>query len=252
MRGITDASAALGQTYATDEFGVPTLTEGSRTQPFGFTGEQRDPETGLVYLRARMYDPQLGRFPQRDEWWGSADDPPSLNTQTYVGNNPLNWVDPSGYGKLGIAIRALRETLVRGRHLFVAGRQVSMQQAQWIRRAGGNVQVFGGTATGRAKVARQLERGAFPKGDVMHHAPAVDSPAFRPHFQTRGVQGHTFHGFIPLFAGGSRVLDKLTVSHYTSGWPGLLKHLGTVVDFFNALSDLKDVLDIGIEVFGED
>jgi RHS repeat-associated protein len=35
-----------------------------------FTGEQQDSESGLVYLRARMYDPQIGRFLQRDPFTG--------------------------------------------------------------------------------------------------------------------------------------------------------------------------------------
>jgi RHS repeat-associated protein len=52
-------------TYRTDEFGVLTATTGSSTQPFGFTGEPRD-GTGLSYLRARYYDPGLGRFMGRD------------------------------------------------------------------------------------------------------------------------------------------------------------------------------------------
>ena len=35
-----------------------------------FTGEQYDPETGMYYLRARYYDPEIGRFITRDTWPG--------------------------------------------------------------------------------------------------------------------------------------------------------------------------------------
>ncbi len=40
-----------------DEYGNITSSQGSITQPFQYTGEQYDPETGLVYLRARYYEP---------------------------------------------------------------------------------------------------------------------------------------------------------------------------------------------------
>ncbi|MCC6629394.1 MAG: RHS repeat-associated core domain-containing protein, partial [Chloroflexi bacterium] len=84
------------QTQRTDEFGAPQAGQGSSGQPFGFTGEQRDGETGLVYLRARLYDPQLGRFVQRDPVVGRGQQPQSLNRFAYVQNNPTNAVDPSG------------------------------------------------------------------------------------------------------------------------------------------------------------
>ena len=57
VRIITDSTGSVVQTYQTDEFGIPLLAQGTSTQPFGYTGEQRDPEDGLVYLRARLYDP---------------------------------------------------------------------------------------------------------------------------------------------------------------------------------------------------
>jgi RHS repeat-associated protein len=63
VRALTDASGTLMQTYQTDAYGVPTQTQGTSTQPFGFTGEQRDAETGFVHLPARMYDPHTARFP---------------------------------------------------------------------------------------------------------------------------------------------------------------------------------------------
>jgi YD repeat-containing protein len=59
VRAVTDSSANVVKTYQTDEFGVPVLTQGTSTQPFGFAGEQVDSEDALVYLRARMYDPAL-------------------------------------------------------------------------------------------------------------------------------------------------------------------------------------------------
>ncbi|NIN67647.1 MAG: hypothetical protein GTO63_23685, partial [Anaerolineae bacterium] len=61
-----------------------------------FTGEQRDWETGLYYLRARYYDPEIGRFLAQDPLRGSQLHPQTQNRYPYVGNNPTNWLDPTG------------------------------------------------------------------------------------------------------------------------------------------------------------
>ena len=55
--------------------------------------------TGLVYLRARMYDPSLGRFLQRDPFPGLIAAPGSLHRFAYVGNNPLRFTDPGGLSR---------------------------------------------------------------------------------------------------------------------------------------------------------
>ena len=85
------------QTYLTDAWGVPQGTQGSwSTQPFGFTGEQWDAETGFVHLRARYYMASLGRFVSRDAVFGMKQAPGTLHRYGYAGNNPVNWTDPSG------------------------------------------------------------------------------------------------------------------------------------------------------------
>ncbi len=65
------------------------------TTEWSFTGEQNDPN-GLVYLRARYYDPAIGRFVSRDPFPGLAEVPQSQNPYAYVLNNPCNLVDPWG------------------------------------------------------------------------------------------------------------------------------------------------------------
>jgi RHS repeat-associated protein len=95
VRAMTDATGALVQTFQTDAFGVATVTQGTSTQLFGFTGEQRDSD-GLMYLRARYYDPVASRFLSRDSMPGYLVAPLSLNRYTYVQNNPINQTDPSG------------------------------------------------------------------------------------------------------------------------------------------------------------
>ena len=58
---------------------------------FTYFGQTYDEETGLYYLRARYYDPTTGRFTQQD----TAED--GYNWYVYGNNNPVMFVDPSGY-----------------------------------------------------------------------------------------------------------------------------------------------------------
>src|SRR5262249_4947886 len=64
--------------------------------PYGFTGEFTE-STGMIYLRARHYDPALGRFLTRDTWDGNINKPLSLNRWNYTSANPVNLKDPSGH-----------------------------------------------------------------------------------------------------------------------------------------------------------
>ncbi len=65
--------------------------------PFAYAGEMYDKESGFYYLRARYYDPKMGRFVSEDTYKGQVDNPLSLNRYTYTHNNPLRFVDPSGH-----------------------------------------------------------------------------------------------------------------------------------------------------------
>jgi RHS repeat-associated protein len=95
IRAITNGTGSLVASYRSDEFGSPVASSGSSTQPFRYTGEPLD-GTGLTYLRARYYDPNLGRFASRDPWAGAVNRPQSLNRYVYVENAPIGKRDPSG------------------------------------------------------------------------------------------------------------------------------------------------------------
>ena len=70
---------------------------------FGFTGQRYDSETGLYYYKRRYYNPAIGRFLQPDTIGYTTD----LNLYTYVNNDPLNKLDPTGQVTLLLAIAAL-------------------------------------------------------------------------------------------------------------------------------------------------
>ncbi|NJM99656.1 MAG: RHS repeat-associated core domain-containing protein, partial [Phormidesmis sp. RL_2_1] len=60
---------------------------------FGYTGRERDEETGLYYYRARYFDPAVGTFVSEDPLGFGAGD---VNMYRYVFNSPTNYTDPSG------------------------------------------------------------------------------------------------------------------------------------------------------------
>jgi RHS repeat-associated protein len=72
---------------------VETITNNLVQTLYGFTGRERDAETGQTYHRARYYDPLVGRWLSEDPIGFNAGDG---NIQRYVGNDPVNYTDPSG------------------------------------------------------------------------------------------------------------------------------------------------------------
>lgn len=68
--------------------------------PFRYCGEYYDKETEEVYLRARYYQPSVGRFLTSDSYTGVADEPLSLHLYTYCENDGINMLDPSGHNAL--------------------------------------------------------------------------------------------------------------------------------------------------------
>ena len=87
--GVVALSVERGA-YAYDPYGKATHT-GSAGTHLQFNGQYTDDETGLIYLRARYYDPATGQFITRDPVASLTRSPYS-----YAANNPLTFTDPSG------------------------------------------------------------------------------------------------------------------------------------------------------------
>ncbi len=77
--------------YEYDVWGNTTTCEETIENRFRFNGQQYDPITQQYYLRARFYNPVIGRFTQEDTYRGDG-----LNLYVYCANNPVYYVDPSG------------------------------------------------------------------------------------------------------------------------------------------------------------
>jgi len=93
-----DVTGTTSASYHWDAWGnarFPSELTASKNK-FGFTGYERDGETGLYNAKARYFDPQLGRFTAQDPHSGFIEMPETLNAYAYVHNRPTVYTDPDG------------------------------------------------------------------------------------------------------------------------------------------------------------
>ncbi len=89
---ITDSGQRIENSYQYDSFGGIRSNNEKVHNRILYTGQQYDQVTGQYYLRARYYNPVVGRFLQEDVYRGDG-----LNLYAYCHNNPVVYYDPSGY-----------------------------------------------------------------------------------------------------------------------------------------------------------
>jgi len=96
VRQIINTSGTVKKRYTYRAFGEVLQEEGSFDNPFMFTGQYYDSEIDEYYLRARMYDPHIGRFTSRDPVRGEQEEPLTLHKYLYCENDPINKIDLDG------------------------------------------------------------------------------------------------------------------------------------------------------------
>jgi RHS repeat-associated protein len=92
---LTDANKAVVNEYAYTPFGIIGHQQEAFPQPFKYVGQHgvmAEPN-GFYYMRARYYDPVIGRFVSEDPIGFDGGD---VNLYAYVQNNPVNGIDPTG------------------------------------------------------------------------------------------------------------------------------------------------------------
>jgi len=92
---LTDMAQTVVNSYVYEPFGQVLAQQETVAQPFKFVGRfgVMAEQNGLYYMRARYYDPNVGRFISEDPLgFGGGD----VNLLAYVRNNPVNAIDPLG------------------------------------------------------------------------------------------------------------------------------------------------------------
>ena len=95
--GLTNAQGVAEEHNSYRPYGQLHTHTGTADVAYKYTGQERDPSTGLYFYYARYYDPVLGRFLSPDTLVQSPGDPQSLNRYAYARNNPVLYTDPTGH-----------------------------------------------------------------------------------------------------------------------------------------------------------
>jgi RHS repeat-associated protein len=97
---VNESFNAFGERRGSDWTGTPSaadLAQISATERRGFTGHEHLDNLNLIHMNGRVYDPALGRFISADPFIDGWNSTQGYNRYSYVKNNPLRFVDPSGF-----------------------------------------------------------------------------------------------------------------------------------------------------------
>ena len=202
---LTDDFGAVTKRYAYDAFGNEENPEDSDTNPFRYCGEYFDKETGTYYLRARYYDPAIGRFTQQDTHWSPAnmiygDNPRKIyerqdalglstctyapeisaimqsgNLYVYCTNSPVMYSDPSGQTATEEALSSLYNWLITAWWIpFVDGpipvAEIALAVVTTILVVDVGASYLADAAQTRAWVVNKIETGGENKNNLKNHS----------------------------------------------------------------------------------
>jgi RHS repeat-associated protein len=119
-RMLTSSTGAIEATTTYDAYGNPTGTTGAATTLLGYDGQYTSADTGLIYLRARVYDPATAQFLTVDPLLESTNtlahatfgqyvaaamrSANGSGPYVYANDNPVNNDDPTGLSTVGICV----------------------------------------------------------------------------------------------------------------------------------------------------
>ncbi|MCR8843748.1 hypothetical protein NQ117_08615 [Paenibacillus sp. SC116] len=224
---IVDETGKKLNEYRYDIWGLPLEEKETVPNILKYSGEYWDKTTGLQYLRARWYDPSMGRFISEDTYEGEQGNPLSLNLYTYVENNPLNFIDPSGHMK--------KKTLNTIFNDYVAGRYTNEELVQAVLNENGDgIPIY----TAFHEITQVLV-GAQIAGKnggrtELEHKVTEQKNLF-------GYKYDVTYYWIDIVSGGSmwEVKPKQWRNIFAARWDGLYENAERQLDLYARLSDFE-------------
>ncbi|MEW6068541.1 MAG: RHS repeat-associated core domain-containing protein [Nitrospirota bacterium] len=130
LRAVTDTAGNIVKRIDYDSFGnIINDSNLAFNIPFGFAGGLHDRDTGLVRFGARDYDPSIGRWTAKDPIdFGGGD----VNLFQYVGNNPVNKIDPTGLIAVPVAVAACMANPACASAVLAGGAATAAMLSKWI------------------------------------------------------------------------------------------------------------------------
>ena len=95
---VVDSSGTVKNSYSYDPYGISLNKSETVTNPWQYASGYLDATTSLYKFGTRYYDPQTGRWTQKDPVGGSVGKIGSGNPYVYADNEPTMQVEPSGRG----------------------------------------------------------------------------------------------------------------------------------------------------------
>ena len=132
VSALSQKGGTLLESYQYDPFGRITFGAPADVNVYGYNAESYNKTTGLLYLRARHYDTETGRFLTEDGYLGTLGNPMSRNRYAYGEGNPLGNVDPSGHSIISTFAKTVKNTvekMVRNQQANQRREQMLMKQA---------------------------------------------------------------------------------------------------------------------------
>jgi RHS repeat-associated protein len=104
VRNVADTTGTSLSSVTYEPFGSSVRIDGANVSEKGFTGHYINSKIGLIMAPRRVYDSTLGRWLSRDFYPNAELLPEGPNLYSYVGNDPINLIDPSGHYLLGCVV----------------------------------------------------------------------------------------------------------------------------------------------------
>ncbi len=149
--GLVNEAGTVVNTYEYTPWGEVRNETEMVDNPIKYAGEYYDDELGMIYLRARYYDPQIGRFTSLDVEEGNIAIPLEMNRYVYCLNNPIKYVDP--YGEFPLAISAGAALLSKAVPYIVTGVAVIVKVVNYAKK---NKQPESLPKTGKPNTSKDL------------------------------------------------------------------------------------------------